>query len=331
MSLVRAHSIDWAGGASSVEDIDDRLREIFAKIEDNFGDICSEAIGIVTGIEEDGVLILDSTSPLARTTDPLSEDTTTFLRRDGTWAVPPSSGSGTYTRVTNSDTGTKNDWAPGISGNTIIEWSGSSDLTVTGLASGTTAQIVEFKNTGTKIAYFAHNSGSSSAGNKLFNMVTSGVTPVAPKGSLSYYYDGTQWQLLHHEQGPAIDVPFTAGDFTGNGAMTWTLDSADLSQFSYHLVGRFVTFQIAIASSTTGGTPNTNLRVLIPNGWTISATQSIIGFARTQNNGGTVAAGFIQATDADNTHILFKLMAAGNWANGTNNNAQQGQISFNID
>ena len=180
--------------------------------------------------------------------------TTTYYRADGAFATPPGTGGG-WTVISNSDTGAQNNWAPtGLSGNTLIEWNGAADAAITGLAGGSAGQIVTVKNvTTTKIATFAHASGSSSAGNKFKNIATSAATPIAPTGALTYQHDGTEWQLDAHEQGALITAPFSAGDYTPDGG-TWTVEAGDVLSMGYKLDGRRIHIFVDIGTTTVSGT-----------------------------------------------------------------------------
>ena len=87
------------------------------------------------------------------------------------------------TVVPDTNTGTIHNWPPTLTPpRTLIEWSGAADFTCTGLAGGVAGYLVTVKNTGTKVATFAHASASSSAANRFTNVVTSGPTPIAPGG-----------------------------------------------------------------------------------------------------------------------------------------------------
>lgn len=183
-----------------------------------------------------------------------------------------------FTVVTSTATGTVNNWAPGLAGHTLVEWSGAADATFTGLASGVTGQIVTVKNTGTFVAYFAHQSGSSSAGNKWRNLATSASTPIAAGGAISFTYDGTDWQLVAHQQGAWISPVFSAGDYGAVAPLTLTVDSGDVQGCAYYLSGRSLTVSFTLQTTTTGGTTAALLTVAIPNGFTTaSALIDVLG------------------------------------------------------
>jgi hypothetical protein len=125
---------------------------------------------------------------------------------------------GGYTGLVNADTGTRHDWTPGLgAGSTIIQWTGASDLSVTGIVSpgaGVTGQVVTIKNRSSTATMFFFNIWSeSSAPWRLYNAVSSGPTPVAPGGWIQYVWL-TAWVLVGHEQGKAIRVPYNAVNYS---------------------------------------------------------------------------------------------------------------------
>jgi hypothetical protein len=225
---------------------------------------------------------------------------------------------------TSTVTGTQNNYAPSVlKGDTVETWGGTSDATFTGIAGGLTGMRYTFRNTGTKVAYFAHLSGSSSGGNKFTNIATSGSTPVAPGGHITYVYDGSTWQLTEHAQGSWINVTFSAGDFTGGGAQTWTVGSGDVVTFAWFLKDRSLFVTWYMNTTTVGGTPNPSLFIAVPNGfsWNQTSLQAMLY----NDAGAGVNDGFAQATSAATTIQLLK-NAGGNWAAATDTTGQYGTI-----
>lgn len=247
-------------------------------------------------------------------------------------------GSGAWTVISNTATGATNNWAPaGLSGNTLIEWNGAADAAFTGLAGGVAGQLVTVKNiTAAKIATFAHASASSSAANRFTNYATSGVTPVFTGGSITYQHDGTNWQIVGHYQGAWMVVPYTAGDFTGSGSMTWTVDSGDLATFRYWLKGRTLIVDWAIDSASVGGTPSTVLLIKIPGGFIPqggSGSGQFTSGMMYRDNGGAYkfAAAYISAGGGANKINLYtEGFGTANWTAATNNNGTYGQIAFEV-
>jgi len=231
--------------------------------------------------------------------------------------------------TTSTVTGAQNNWAPTLSTSTLVEWSGASDAAFTGLAGGATGRIVTVKNTGTKIATFAHQSASSSAGNKFRNFATSAPTPVAPGGYITYQYDGTDWMIVGHEQGAFITPAFSAGDFTASGSMTWTVDSGDITVYAYRLAGKMLAVQFAIISTTVGGTVSNNLRIKIPGGFTNTKYVLSVSLNYSDNGGGNTA-GFVQV-GAGNTYIECYKFSVANWTLATNATGVYGEVFFEVD
>lgn len=199
---------------------------------------------------------------LTSTVNTVGTDTVTFTQFSSnpskvfTIAGSNLSGTGTNTVayaptvITDASTGTQNNYAPGISGNTVHFWAGANILTVNGFVGGVSGAIYTFRNTGSFVAFFNHNSGSGSAGNKIFNAATALATPVAPGGSASWVYDGTQWQLMNHIQGAPVSYTVTWTGFVsnpviGNGTLTgsYVLKSTEL----------LVTINITMGGTTTFG------------------------------------------------------------------------------
>jgi hypothetical protein len=235
---------------------------------------------------------------------------------------------GVTTPILSSTTSNQNNWAPGLAGDSVIYWSGGSNITVTGFAGGIAGQRVTFRNTGNAIAFFAHNSGSSSAGNKLFNFTTSGLTGIAAGGAATWQHDGTQWELVSHEQGAWINSGFSAGNFTGNGAMTWTLAGGDVTTFGFRLSGRTLTVAFILVTTTVGGTPNTDLQIgnAAWGSYSIGVTNQRNAAAYVTDNG-TVRAALLGFSG---TNLIIERTDLGNWTASTDNTAISGQVSVEV-
>lgn len=240
------------------------------------------------------------------------------------WAYPA------YTVVTSSTTSNQNNWAPGLAGHTEIIWSGVSDIIVTGFAGGVTGQIIIFKNTGTAVATFSHNSGSSSAGNKLFNHATSGGTPVAAGGYVAYQFDGTQWQIIGHEQGAWITPTFAAGAFVGAGG-TWTVAAGDVTTMRYRLSGRAITLVFSLATTSTGVGTITQLTIANTQwGGFTGAAFLQIGSANAQDSGAALTGGYSQL-DSSGTAVRLLRHSGTAWtASVTDNTGVYGTATFEV-
>lgn len=238
---------------------------------------------------------------------------------------------GTFTVIAaRTDTGAVNNWAPALDGNTYVPWAGTSDAAFTGLAGGVAGQIVRIKNTGSKIATFAHNSGSSSAGNKFFNPVTSAPTPVAPRGWIAYQHDGTQWQQVAHEQGAWIVPVFSAGDYTALAPMTITMDSGDVVDLRYKLSGTKLAVSWALGFFSLGGTASSEIRMKIPGGFTANGTFTA-NFQYNDNGGGFLfGPAYVSAAGVTIISLYKAGFGAANWTLSTNNTQAYGQTELEV-
>ena len=213
----------------------------------------------------------------------------------------------------------------------LIRMNNTYDTTIRGLKTGYPGQIVTIVSLGDGYVFLAHASTGSVAANRLTNYVTTGNTPLGfGSGRATYQYDVTtsRWRLIFHEQGGWITPTFAAGDFTGNGAMTWTLTGGDVTTMRYHLRGTSLTVQFNLVTTTVGGTPDTTLQ--IGNGqW---GGFSIIGalvvpYIYNDNLGGNTA-GFLQTSGTATLFELHKI--TGNWSASTNQTYLFGSITFPV-
>ena len=234
----------------------------------------------------------------------------------------------TFPQLATSVTGAQNDYAPGLDGHTTELWSGASDASFTGLAGGVAGQRYTFKNVGTKIATFTHQSASSAAGNKFKNFVTSAPTPVAPGGAATWEYDGTDWQVVAHEQGAWLTVPFVSGDFTGSSSMTWTVASGNIAAYRYRLNGKTLTVDYDIGRCTLGGTASGTLLMKIPGGF-VAAGLHRVPFAFV-NGDNTTGMGLCFAQAGSNLlSLMLNRNLTGSWTLGANS-IMTGQIAFEV-
>lgn len=286
-------------------------------IRDNETELRAGGLAIASQAAQD-YIYASSASQLAR----LAAASGKLPKYNGaSWAM-----SGGFDYVASTSTGAQNNWAPGINGNSVIFWNGAADAAITGMATGVAGQVVIIVNiTTTKIATFAHQSGSSSAGNKFFNMATSGATPIAAQGSVAFAHDGTDWRLVHHAQGAWITPTFAAGDYTAS-AGNWTLTAPDVTTQSYKLEGRQLTIAFALTATTLSTTPGT---VRINNG-------AFGGFTFTKesygsllfNDAGTAGLGYCAVLVAGTWVQLSK--TAGTWSAATDTSSFWSTVTFEV-
>lgn len=224
------------------------------------------------------------------------------------------------TVVTSTSTGTANDFAPGLSGTTLVRLNNATDLTITGFASGVDGQRITLVSIGAGNVFFTPQAAGSTAVNRLINNVTIGDTPLAASaGSAEYEYDGTttRWRLVNHIQGKPLAVAFAAGLFTASGSMTWTVAAGDYVTNSYYLTGNILYWTGRVNSTTVGGTPAAALRWTLPNSWAFSAAANASAQCLYRDNGGTTTAGYMTNSDGDTFISIFRDLVATAWSAAT--------------
>lgn len=137
--------------------------------------------------------------------------------------------------------------------------------------------------------------------------------------SLGYVYNfGSQYGM-----GEKVSPTFSSGNFTGSNSMTWTVSST--TTFLYSIVGKLMTLNFVISGTTVGGTPSTQLRITLPDGWTAAGTQQSIYY--NTNNAATQTA-LMQVTNGSTFIELYKDLTGSNWVAGTT--AVYGSFTFQV-
>lgn len=151
------------------------------------------------------------------------------------------------------------------------------------------------------------------------------VAPGAP-GTLS-----TSAGLFERSRSTAmgewIPVPYSAGNFTASGSMSWTVTSGEQITYAYMLIGKTMTLEYAINLSTVGGTPDTELRIAIPGGF-VAQTTAVLSAIRAFDNGSDTV-GF-NGSVAGQTYIRSWRSGFSNWAASTTNTTVQGVAIFQV-
>ena len=239
-------------------------------------------------------------------------------------AVQQILGQGNFKVISDTSTGAVTNWAPALNGNTVIEWSGSSDVTFQGLTAGFVGQIVAIKNTGSHNAFFIHASLTTTAA-QFTNIVTKGNgTPIAPAGYIYYFYDGTSWQLVNHHQGSGITPAFSAGDFTTDTG-TWTVTAGEVFTHEYYIRDNLLFFILSIQATSVASSP-TQLRIAVPNGYLPAASNVAIYEAL---DAGTAVISKIDIPSALNAFVrAFANIAGTAWQTSTLQTYVLGSIEF---
>lgn len=107
-----------------------------------------------------------------------------------------------------------------------------------------------------------------------------------------------------------VPVAYSAANFVGTGAMTWTVDSGDQVRFSYLLSGKTITVSFWINTSSLTGTATNEIRITIPAGKTSAAySAGIVWLNNPASNVGIINAPagqtYLQIYKADQTNFTL--------------------------
>jgi hypothetical protein len=177
----------------------------------------------MTGTQATSLLDLATTS-LKGLAPPRSGTATTYLDGTGAYSTPVG---GSFARVTPSaTTGTVNNWAPGLSGNTWLTVATSGLTTITGMTAGVDGQIVRFYNDSGFDFRINHQDAGSTATNRFVLTQSIRVLNAGFGCTLDVQYNSStaRWYEV------AYDCPqfvATTGNFSGaiQGGASLTLNT----------------------------------------------------------------------------------------------------------
>lgn len=224
-------------------------------------------------------------------------------------------------------TGTQNDYALAAEGVSVLRWNGASPVTFSGFTNGIAGRSVIVINiTASQSLKVTHDDGNSTIGNRVICTSTAGQI-IGPNGSLLLWYDGTssRWRLHVLNPGGPLTPAFSAGDFTANGSMTWTVASGDVTTYAYQQDGKRVTFWLYLDNTTVGGTPNTDLQISLQG---FTASKLVANSVRIRDNG-TFATG-VAYSAASGTVIGVRRVDNTNWSTSTDTTDVHGQITVEV-
>lgn len=128
--------------------------------------------------------------------------------------------------------------------------------------------------------------------------------------------DGLYERSRTTKAGEWTTVTHSAGNFTGSGSLTWTVDSGDMSINRYTDVGLTMWWSLGLVNTSTGGTASDELRVTLPASRTVAATTT--GACAGVDNGTPVET--VYTATAGNTYVTFyRTIAGANWSNASTN------------
>lgn len=236
---------------------------------------------------------------------------------------------------TTSATGTQNNFS--LNGpHTVLECSGAAPVftgfTVGGVApvGGDRAVLVY---TGSGTLRVAKEDAGSTAANRITSPSARGqIVGVGGMITLVYESATSRWGVQAVQCGAPIPITFSAGNFTGAGSLTWTVDSGDVIANAFTQNGTTLTWFFSLSTTTLGGTTNTAVNLALPNGFTVANNGVQVGTAgRYLDTGSTWFALIFIANSATSTVLTLATLAAANLTLGTNTFYIQAFAIFLVD
>ena len=136
------------------------------------------------------------------------------------------------------------------------------------------------------------------------------------------------WAVEHAADGThrwSLTTPtFDATRFTGDGTITWTVGSNDLSHERYGRLGSLMYWTLYLASTSTGGSASPYFHVRLPERYVL-ADSCLTGAGYTVDAGAAVNA-VVQGVIGDNFVYVYKYDGS-NWSAAAANNTQ---VSFQV-
>lgn len=120
---------------------------------------------------------------------------------------------------------------------------------------------------------------------------------------------------------------FSAGSYTANGSMTWTVAAGDVTTMKYIVVGKTMHIAFSVITTTVGGTPDAELRIAIPGSYLPASRTANLCFL---NDNGTRAVGWVETVAASNTYLSIKRLDGANFSAATDATAVFGEITFEV-
>jgi hypothetical protein len=129
-------------------------------------------------------------------------------------------------------------------------------LTIRGLKAGIPGQLLVITSVGAGQVDINNQDTNSVSGNRIINGIIGIRSLAAGYGKCLLKYDGIalRWRIIAHSQGIAINVPYSAGNFTANTG-TWTVGAGDQTGFSYFLRDSILEVFANLDATSVTGTP----------------------------------------------------------------------------
>jgi hypothetical protein len=124
---------------------------------------------------------------------------------------------------------------------------------------------------------------------------------------------------------------FVAADFTGSGAMVWTVDALDVLTDSYIISGKTVTYNLVVTTSSISGTGDLLLQRALPGGVVAVSNQS--GGCNVDDraaSAGSRDSGRVYVTNGSED-LLISHETGSDWNPGTDHATVNCSITFEIE
>lgn len=156
---------------------------------------------------------------------------------------------------------------------TVLRFTAPGTIVVSGVAAGYADQRVTVLTTSGTVYLIAESSDASAPDDRLTNPVV-GTAIVTPAGIGVYRYDGQthRWRADTVAQGTGYVPGFTAAQFAGTNAMTWTVAAGNVFTHRYTLTGTQLHIVLELQGTTLDGPRAPALQIALPFGYVIAAT-----------------------------------------------------------
>lgn len=206
----------------------------------------------------------------------------------------------------------------------------TSALTIRGFTGAATqGDLLIVRNASAYVISLQHNTSPGGGVVGLFHVATSAPTPLGVGGAATYFYDGSLWVLIAHEQGAWITAPFNAANFSASGSMTWTVEAGDITALAYRLSGRMLTLAVQLQTTTVGGTASNALGIAAAAYGGFVATKAVSNPMLLNDAVAGWGFGYLN-TGAGGTSLSCLRIPGNNWNVGSNLTYIHGQITFEV-
>jgi len=233
-----------------------------------------------------------------------------FLQTDGSLVLSwgAAGGGGESTEETTTLTGTQNNFDADAAF-TYLRCNNASALILTGFTTAggapTEGDRIIVHNIGSSTVRVADENAGSTVENRISTPSVRGQI-IGTDGTIELVYDVTssRWRIASINPGAFISITFSAGDFTTSGG-TWTVQAGDISTYDYQQIGKVLFLRILLDGTSTSAGMGNQLRVAMPDSFTIAEKSSYIVYSEEPGGGSGKAASKLNAIVSVSTTFVF--------------------------